>query len=78
MVVFWGGKDTVPDMDWLLSQLPEDTIVHKEDTYEHLDFLWASSVATSVFPQVIEDIENIKKRPPTKRTVSPKYYSHKN
>jgi hypothetical protein len=41
MALFCGDRDTVPDTEWLLSQVPKATIIYKEPTYEHLDFLWA-------------------------------------
>lgn len=41
MALFCGDRDTVPDTEWLLKQVPAPTIVHREPKYEHLDFLWA-------------------------------------
>eukprot|EP01119_Soliformovum_irregulare_P025045 TRINITY_DN9152_c0_g1_i1.p1 TRINITY_DN9152_c0_g1~~TRINITY_DN9152_c0_g1_i1.p1 ORF type:complete len:455 (+),score=122.63 TRINITY_DN9152_c0_g1_i1:114-1478(+) len=60
MAVFWGGKDTIPDMDWLLQQLPPNSFIHKEDEYEHLDFLWGRNAARDIFPKVIDLVERMR------------------
>ena len=46
MAIFYGSKDTLPDMEWLLTELPSDKVVEKTEiaNYEHLDFLWAKDV----------------------------------
>jgi len=54
MAVFYGGRDTVPQMDWLLSQLPEGTFVHREESYEHLDFVWAKTAPSLIDKQVVQ------------------------
>jgi len=57
MHLFCGDKDTVPDTDWLLKQVPPQTFVHREESYEHLDFLWAYNAPERVFSQVVNIIE---------------------
>lgn len=52
VALFYGGKDTVIDIDALVKELPNVIKLHKEDEYEHLDCIWADSALTSVFPQV--------------------------
>lgn len=60
MALFWGGKDTVPDVEWLLSVVPEGTYTHKEEDYEHLDFMWAKDVQDRVNSRVIKLMQNVK------------------
>jgi pimeloyl-ACP methyl ester carboxylesterase len=52
VALFYGGKDTVIDIDALVKELPNVIKLHKEDEYEHLDCIWADSALTRVFPQV--------------------------
>jgi len=54
IAIFYGGKDTVPDMKYLLDELPPATYIHKEDNYEHLDFMWATSAPERIFVKVID------------------------
>jgi lysosomal acid lipase/cholesteryl ester hydrolase len=54
IAVFYGGADTVADSDYLMEVLPKGTTFHKEDSYEHLDFLWAKTVATNVYSKAVE------------------------
>eukprot|EP01102_Stenamoeba_stenopodia_P007871 TRINITY_DN2222_c0_g1_i3.p1 TRINITY_DN2222_c0_g1~~TRINITY_DN2222_c0_g1_i3.p1 ORF type:complete len:316 (-),score=87.49 TRINITY_DN2222_c0_g1_i3:110-1057(-) len=54
IAIFYGGRDELPDFDWLLKQMPEDAIIHKIDKYEHMDLIWADDAPTLVFPRVIE------------------------
>mmetsp|Transcript_30192 Transcript_30192/g.48755 ORF Transcript_30192/g.48755 Transcript_30192/m.48755 type:complete len:428 (-) Transcript_30192:201-1484(-) len=50
--VFYGGKDTIPNIKNLLAALPATCFIHEEPTYEHLDFLWAHSAHT-VYEKVL-------------------------
>jgi len=54
MAVFYGGKDSIPSMDWLLKQLPAGTFVHREESYEHLDFTWAHSAPELIDTKVVQ------------------------
>jgi len=54
MAIFYGGKDTVPDMKYLLNEVPPSTFIHKEDNYEHLDLIWAASAPERIFKKVVE------------------------
>jgi len=57
MALFYGGRDNLPDTEWLLKQVPAPTFVHREETFEHLDFLWAQNAHERVYSKVIELIE---------------------
>eukprot|EP01135_Chromosphaera_perkinsii_P011369 Nk52_evm14s2391 gene=Nk52_evmTU14s2391 len=53
VAMFYGGKDQLPDFEWLMSQLPRGTYIQKVDDYEHLCFMWADSAPEKVFTKVI-------------------------
>lgn len=48
MALFYGGQDSIPDMDYFLREVPPGTYLHKEPTYEHLDFLVSSAQSALV------------------------------
>jgi hypothetical protein len=47
IVVCMGGRDSLPDNEWLMENLPQQhegqVRVHHLDHYEHLDFIWADN-----------------------------------
>jgi len=51
--VFYGGKDELPDFEWLLKQLPPTATVDKIEKYEHMDLMWADDASVLVFPKVV-------------------------
>jgi len=53
MFLWW--QDTLPQTTLLLSSLPKDklVLVHVEEKYEHLDFMWAQDLAQKVFPKIL-------------------------
>jgi len=53
IALFYGGRDTIPDVSFLLTQLPKSTFQHKEEDYEHIDFMWSKNAHERVFPKVI-------------------------
>jgi len=52
---FCGGRDTLPNTERLLEVLPKDkqVLVHKEEKYEHLDFMWAKDLSRTVYPKIL-------------------------
>lgn len=56
---FCGGRDTLPQTPLLLSALPIDkkVLVHKEEQYEHLDFMWAKDIAQTIYPKILRLME---------------------
>ncbi|KAF2732363.1 alpha/beta-hydrolase [Polyplosphaeria fusca] len=54
IVLVYGGSDSLVDIDVMLKELPRHTVAKEISHYEHLDFLWASSVDQLVFPHVFE------------------------
>ena len=50
---FSGGKDTLPDTQWLLNQLNSIVYSKSVDHFEHLDLLWATQAPKLVFSKVI-------------------------
>lgn len=57
IVLVYGGSDSLVDIDVMLKELPRHTIAKEIPHYEHLDFLWASSVDQLVFPHVFEALD---------------------
>jgi len=61
IAIFYGDVDTIPDMRAILSDLPPSVLIHKEESYEHLDFMWAKSAPERVFPKVVALIDQFSK-----------------
>eukprot|EP01114_Cavostelium_apophysatum_P021654 TRINITY_DN761_c0_g1_i1.p1 TRINITY_DN761_c0_g1~~TRINITY_DN761_c0_g1_i1.p1 ORF type:complete len:428 (+),score=105.59 TRINITY_DN761_c0_g1_i1:91-1374(+) len=59
IAIFHGGKDTIPEIDLLLEEVSEKTFIHKEDNYEHLDFIWGTSAPARVFTKVVHLINQV-------------------
>ena len=57
IVLVWGGSDSLVDINVMLKELPRHTIAKEIPHYEHLDFLWASSVDKLVFPHIFEALD---------------------
>ncbi|KAF1960923.1 alpha/beta-hydrolase [Byssothecium circinans] len=57
IVLVYGGSDSLVDINVMLKELPRHTIAKEIPHYEHLDFLWASSVDQLVFPHVFEALD---------------------
>lgn len=58
IVLVYGGSDSLVDIKVMLRELPRHTVAKEIPHYEHLDFLWASSVDQLVFPHVFEALDN--------------------
>ncbi|KAI9802601.1 MAG: cholesterol esterase [Piccolia ochrophora] len=58
IVLVYGGSDSLIDIDVMLKELPKHTVATRIPHYEHLDFLWASSTATLVFPHVFHALDS--------------------
>jgi len=52
IAVFYGGSDTLSDMDVFFNQLPTPVFTKEVSHYEHLDFLWADDVPHQIFPEL--------------------------
>ncbi|RIA91353.1 sterol esterase-like protein [Glomus cerebriforme] len=50
--IFYGGRDSLADMNMLLKQIPAPVLMREVLDYEHLDFLWARDVHQKVFPDI--------------------------
>lgn len=55
--LFYGGNDSLVDINVILKELPGHTVAKEIKHYEHLDFLWAGDVDKQVFPHVLEALE---------------------
>lgn len=52
-VIFWGGRDTLPNMNYILKSFP-DSYVQKEERYEHLDFIFAKTAPERVYSKILQ------------------------
>lgn len=52
---FYGGRDNLPNTKVVLSNIPKDKVAlfHKEEEYEHLDFMWAKDTGKKICPRVL-------------------------
>ncbi|KAF2492619.1 alpha/beta-hydrolase [Lophium mytilinum] len=57
IVLVYGGSDSLVDINVMLHELPRHTVAKEIPHYEHLDFLWASTVNELVFPHVFDALE---------------------
>ncbi|KAF2758870.1 alpha/beta-hydrolase [Pseudovirgaria hyperparasitica] len=57
IVLVYGGSDSLVDINVMLQQLPAHTTAKEVSHYEHLDFLWASTVDKLVFPHVFQALD---------------------
>jgi lysosomal acid lipase/cholesteryl ester hydrolase len=53
---FYGGRDNLPNTKAVLANIPKSRVVllHKEEEYEHLDFMWAKDTGTKICPKVLD------------------------
>jgi hypothetical protein len=54
IVLLYGTRDSLVDIDLMLSQLPEHTVAEPIEDHEHVDILWGSNVHKLVIPKVLE------------------------
>jgi lysosomal acid lipase/cholesteryl ester hydrolase len=52
--LFYGEKDTISDVEYLASHLPEHTSMTMIKEYEHMDFLWADCAHSNCWTHVID------------------------
>ncbi|KAF9285664.1 cholesterol esterase [Mortierella alpina] len=57
IAIFYGGNDTLVDIQALIADLPEVVGVWEVPNYEHLDFLWAEGLDKHVYPQILQLLE---------------------
>ncbi|KAG0203100.1 cholesterol esterase [Mortierella sp. GBA30] len=58
IAIFYGGNDTLVDIQALITDLPEVVGVWEVPNYEHLDFLWAEGLDKHVYPQILQLLES--------------------
>ena len=57
IVLLYGTRDSLVDIDAMLSQLPDHTVATGIKDYEHVDILWGKDVDTLVIPRVLEALK---------------------
>ncbi|KAK1052431.1 cholesterol esterase [Friedmanniomyces endolithicus] len=50
IVLVYGGRDSLVDIERMLKELPRHTVAREIHKYEHLDLLWAADVDELVYP----------------------------
>ncbi|KAJ3164652.1 cholesterol esterase [Irineochytrium annulatum] len=53
IAMFYGGKDTLPDLGYILRESPNPVFCLQIEEYEHLTFLWGRGIEKTVFPGVL-------------------------
>ncbi|CAG8487542.1 8417_t:CDS:2 [Paraglomus occultum] len=54
IAVFYGGSDSLVDINVLTRQLPKCVLLKEVKKYEHIDFIWAADVHKHVFPELFD------------------------
>ncbi|KYQ89423.1 carboxylic ester hydrolase [Tieghemostelium lacteum] len=59
--LFYGGADNLPNTKALLSHIPRDKLVmvHEEEKYEHLDFMWGKDANKKIFSKIVNLINSL-------------------
>ncbi|KAK9718408.1 cholesterol esterase [Basidiobolus ranarum] len=65
IVMFYGGSDSLCDIEVLKSQLPKLKNSHEIKHFEHLDFLWARDAKELVYSEVFKVLEQHSLENPT-------------
>lgn len=62
IVLLYGDSDSLVDINTMLAQLPEHTLVKRLHGYEHLDVLWGRNVHVDVIPEVLGALNRFVRR----------------
>lgn len=57
IVLLYGNKDSLVDIDVMLTQLPPHTEARCLHSYEHVDILWGKDVDRDVIPEVLDALK---------------------
>lgn len=57
IVLLYGNRDSLVDIQMMLKELPDHTTVRCLDGYEHLDVLWGKDVDKDVIPEVVNALK---------------------
>ncbi|KAJ3896114.1 Alpha/Beta hydrolase protein [Lentinula edodes] len=57
IVLLYGDRDSLVDIDAMMSQLPEHTEARRLHSYEHIDILWGKDVDRDVIPEVLDALK---------------------
>lgn len=53
IALFWGGCDTLPDIEYILRNIPDPVLCIEIEEYEHLQFLWGTHQSKTTFPAIL-------------------------
>jgi len=63
VVLLYGDKDSLVDINAMKRQLPKHAVAKPLRGYEHLDILWGENVHEDVIPEVMEALRTHARRP---------------
>jgi len=62
IVLLYGDRDSLVDINVMLAELPEHTIATPIPNYEHIDLLWGDEVDKVVIPRILDALETYRRR----------------
>lgn len=65
VVLLYGTRDSLVDIDVMRSQLPAHTVATPLEGYEHVDILWGERVDRDVIPEVLKAMKKHARKPYT-------------
>jgi lysosomal acid lipase/cholesteryl ester hydrolase len=60
IVLLYGDRDSLVDINVMLKELPSHTISKRMHGFEHLDLLWGENIDKVVFPHIFEALKKFK------------------
>eukprot|EP01113_Clastostelium_recurvatum_P043213 TRINITY_DN7101_c0_g1_i1.p1 TRINITY_DN7101_c0_g1~~TRINITY_DN7101_c0_g1_i1.p1 ORF type:complete len:484 (-),score=119.34 TRINITY_DN7101_c0_g1_i1:81-1532(-) len=64
VALYYGGRDTLPNTPELLASLPSHLVLdaHCVPEYEHLDFMWACDVGSTIYSRILTVMGDSRKK----------------
>nr|KAJ3421547.1 hypothetical protein HK105_003158 [Polyrhizophydium stewartii] len=53
VAIFYGGRDSLPDMRYIIHNMPAPTFLLRINEFEHLHFLWGRATDKILFPGIL-------------------------
>ncbi|KAJ3146704.1 hypothetical protein HK101_002297 [Irineochytrium annulatum] len=71
VALFYGGKDTLPDLGYILRETPNPVFCLQIEEYEHLTFIWGRGIEKAVFPGILGLLNEYSEAWSDAETISP-------